>query len=119
MRKEDRTVLDGANIPVAKRAPKCGAFAMLILWLSARSSVRRDKLLKNRRKSLNSKGGFSFSSDYKEVQRDLTSSAEVWFFVVQVNDFILSHFHNIPPFFSSDIWHISYERAYELPTGSP
>lgn len=34
MRKEDRTVLEGANIPVAKRAPKCGAFAMLILWLS-------------------------------------------------------------------------------------
>lgn len=27
-------MLDGANIPVAKRAPKCGAFAMLILWLS-------------------------------------------------------------------------------------
>lgn len=81
--------------------------------------VRRDELLKNQRKSLTSKGGFSFSRDYKEAQGDLTSNAEVWFFVVQVNDFILSRFHNIPSFFSSDIWHISYKRAYELPTGSP
>lgn len=118
VRKEDRTVLEGANIPVAKRAPKCGAFAMLILWFSNIDGEKR-QALKNRRKSLTSKGGFSFSSDYKEAQGDLTSNAEVWYSVVQVNDFILSHFHNIPPLFSSDIWHISYKRAYELPTGSP
>lgn len=53
----------------------------------------------------------------KKAWGDHTSKAEDWFLIVQVNGFMISHFYNIPSFFSSDIWHIPYKIAYELPTG--
>lgn len=55
----------------------------------------------------------------KKPQEDLASKGEVWFFIVPVNDTIISHLYNFPSFFSSNVWQISYKRAYELPAGFP